>query len=172
MKLFAYEEVSSSSQWRFVNSERNAADHVSRGLSAPDFVQTTQWFASPEFLNAPKETWPENPRTLPDLPDEFLEPRRHNISTVTVSQTYIADRFARFSSRDRLRCAIAWILRLKLILRSRNRIRHWAVSLIVDELETSAIEIVKAVQLCCFSMRSRCSCRALETPIKVVDCLK
>jgi len=31
-------EVSSPSQWRFVSSELNAADHVSRGLSAPDFV--------------------------------------------------------------------------------------------------------------------------------------
>jgi len=64
-------EVSSPTQWRFVNSEFSAADHVSRGLSALDFVETTQWFAGQEFLNAPKETWPENPRTLPDLPDEF-----------------------------------------------------------------------------------------------------
>jgi len=34
-------EVSSPSQWRYVNSELNAADHVSRGLSASDFVQTS-----------------------------------------------------------------------------------------------------------------------------------
>ena len=127
-------EVSSPTQWIFINSERNAADHVSRGLSALDFVRTSQWFAGPEFLNAPKEAWPENPRTLPDLPDEFLKPQRHNISTVTVSQTYIADRFARFSLWERLKCAIAWILRWKSILRNRKRTRQSAVSLTVDEL--------------------------------------
>ena len=71
-RLAKIEEVSSPTQWRFINSELNAADHVSRGLSALDFVRTSQWFAGPEFLNAPKETWPENPRTFPDLPDEFL----------------------------------------------------------------------------------------------------
>jgi len=123
-----------------LNSELNAADHVSRGLSALDFVHTSQWFAGPAFLNAPKQTWPENPRTLPDLSDEFLKPQRHNISTVTVSQMQIADRFARFSSWERLKCAIAWILRLKSILRNRKRTRHTAVSLTVDELETSAVE--------------------------------
>ena len=149
-RLAKIEEISSPSQWRFVNSELNAADHVSRGLSALDFVQTSQWFTSPEFLNAPKEAWPENPQMLPDLPYEILKPQRHNISTVMVSQTCIADSFARFSSWDCLKCAIAWILRLKSILRKRNRTCHGAVSLTVDELETSAVEIVKAVQLCSF----------------------
>jgi len=87
---------------------------------------------------------------LPDLPDEFPKPQRHNISTVTVSQTYIADRFARFSSWERLKCAIAWILRWKSILRNSKRTRQSAVSLTVDELDESAVEIVKAVQLCSF----------------------
>ena len=39
---------------------------------------------------------------------------------------------------------------MKLILRNRNRTGYGAVSLTVDELETSAVEIAKAVQLCSF----------------------
>ena len=59
-RLEKIEEISIPSLWRFVNSGLNAADHVSRGLSASDFVQTSQWFAGQEFLNAPKEAWPVN----------------------------------------------------------------------------------------------------------------
>lgn len=51
-------EASKPSQWRFVNSSENPADHVSRGLKAENLMGSDDWIEGPPFLLRPCDEWP------------------------------------------------------------------------------------------------------------------
>ncbi|XP_060665760.1 uncharacterized protein LOC132798060 [Drosophila nasuta] len=51
-------ELSIPKQWRHVASEHNAADVLSRGMTASKFAEHTMWFYGPMFLHGSSSTWP------------------------------------------------------------------------------------------------------------------
>ena len=51
------QDLSSPSQWRYVNSAENPADEGSRGMTAKQFVERSKWLEGPEFLKNSEETW-------------------------------------------------------------------------------------------------------------------
>ena len=53
-------QFSDPSQWIYVDSGNNPADHASRGLSVHDIYQTEQWFFAPEFLRQSEEPWKDS----------------------------------------------------------------------------------------------------------------
>ena len=57
-RVAAILERSESSQWRYVPSELNPADHASRGLDAESLIVSDLWKKGPQFLWEPKDTWP------------------------------------------------------------------------------------------------------------------
>lgn len=52
----AIRATSSPSQWKYVDSAKNPADDVSRGLSAEALLENQRWLTGPEFLRKPKIT--------------------------------------------------------------------------------------------------------------------
>jgi hypothetical protein len=48
-------------QWRYVDTKRNPADEVSRGMSADELVTSTRWRHGPDFLRMPEDNWPKLP---------------------------------------------------------------------------------------------------------------
>ena len=47
-------------QWRYVPTELNPADYVTRGLTAVELLNKDTWLNGPEFLKTCENQWPEN----------------------------------------------------------------------------------------------------------------
>jgi hypothetical protein len=111
-------ELSSPSQWRYVDTQSHPADDASRGVSA-DCLE--RWIHGPDFLTQSSETWPKQPDDLCNLPEDQPELKKAIVCAAgtTTNQTHaeLADIFNRFSSWTRLKKTIAWILRYKNNLR-------------------------------------------------------
>ena len=53
------------SQWRYVPTELNPADYLTRGLSVPE---RKSWWEGPHYLHDTEDNWPKN--KLPPVSDE------------------------------------------------------------------------------------------------------
>nr|XP_061785759.1 uncharacterized protein LOC133576497 [Nerophis lumbriciformis] len=112
------------SQWRYISTTKNPADDASRGLKAEDLVKQ-RWIGSPMFLWEPKENWPEGPIDI-NVSAEDPEVKRN----LTVNATVVNDVNAThqlityFSDWQRLKVAVAWILKLKKVLLNMSRKRR------------------------------------------------
>jgi hypothetical protein len=157
-RIAAIHEVSSPIQWRYVNSEQNPADDASRGLSAEALLTKSRWINGPEFLWKPQNFWPRQPTTTAirdDDPEVKLSVQA--FSTVNSSQVTMDAVLERFSSWERLKRFVAWILRYRANLRkattrsrkteSTTRSSNPEIEpLTVEEMLFAEKEIVKYVQ--------------------------
>ena len=111
------------SQWRYVPTSQNPADDASRGLKAEDLVKQ-KWIGSPTFLWQPKERWPEAPVDVNITADD-PEVKRNILVNATVVDAVNATHqlIAYFSDWQRLKVAVAWILKLKEVLLNLSRKR-------------------------------------------------
>ncbi|XP_046564207.1 uncharacterized protein LOC124273037 [Haliotis rubra] len=57
--------------WRYVNTQQNPADDITRGLSVKDLVEESRWRNGPAFLRQSADEWPESPSTGSDEPAEL-----------------------------------------------------------------------------------------------------
>ena len=81
-RLAVIHEGSDTSQWRYVPSEVNVADDVSRGLQVDQLVMSKRWINGPEFLWSDTQVWPEQP-TRSNVPDKDLEVKTTNVADVS-----------------------------------------------------------------------------------------
>ncbi|KAL6471847.1 hypothetical protein MHYP_G00204970 [Metynnis hypsauchen] len=111
-------KLSEVRQWRYVNTSKNPADHVSRGLKVHAFMQNETWIQGPDFLTKPEDEWPQNPDNPENLTTEDPEVRDVIVSaTATEEQVDTVQQFLEhYSSWFRLRKAVAWILKLLVIV--------------------------------------------------------
>ena len=145
-RLAKIDETSNPKQWRYVPSKLNPADDATRGLDASNIINKSRWINGPDFLRYDEESWPVAPCVLPVIPEEF-EVLKRDISvnatkTLKVPES-ITERFSRFSSWYKLKRAVAWILKLKEILRKRVTSK---TPLTTDEIESAEIVIIQCVQ--------------------------
>jgi len=106
---------------------------------------------TPGVFYLEEENWPQTPVHLPDLPEEFLALHRgkQQVSSVQVKCLLnLTERFSRFSSWRGLTRSIAWILRLKRILVSKQVLRG---PLTVEELEVAKVAVCTLVHKEAFS---------------------
>lgn len=68
-------ECSVPSQWRYVPTNVNPADHGTRGLTVEELANTSQWWNGPEFLKRSEDKWPECKFDVP-ASEESLELKR------------------------------------------------------------------------------------------------
>ena len=152
-RVATIQEVSSPSQWRYVCSAENPADDASRGLDAGCLLQNDRWCYGPSFLWQNMSEWPVSPSVC--IPDNDPEVKV-NIATCTLSETVsqpVYKLINRYSSWYKLKKAVAWMLRLKNILKLKAKkedISHLQGNLLVPEIQTAEVEIVKLVQQECF----------------------
>ncbi|KAL7825761.1 hypothetical protein SRHO_G00334990 [Serrasalmus rhombeus] len=111
-------KLSEVRQWRYINTSKNLADHVSRGLKVHAFMQNETWIQGPDFLTKPEDEWPQNPDHSENLTTEDPEVRDVIVSaTAAEEQVDTVQQFLEnYSSWFRLRKAVAWILKVKNIL--------------------------------------------------------
>ncbi|XP_064645120.1 uncharacterized protein LOC135498666 [Lineus longissimus] len=66
-RLAIIHDGSDASQWCYIDTKSNTADHASRGLWAEDFLNCITWSNGPEFLWKPMEEWPTYPSVIANL---------------------------------------------------------------------------------------------------------
>ena len=116
-RLSVIHDNSAPYQWRHVSSELNPADEISRGLTVDEMRTNSKWLNGPQFLRKKRECWPRDPTVhQPELSDDDPEIKRDSQSC-SQSLTHhrhpdvLSSLMERYSSWERLRRAVAWLLR-------------------------------------------------------------
>ena len=181
-RLSIIENNSDINHWKHVPSKLNPADLPSRGVSAQTLINSDVWLRGPQFLYEPRSCWPENSWVEEDLPDEFKAVQKSLTCTSKVkvhAQNDVVFRLIeRCSSFYKLKCLVAWILRMKSFFRTRVRDSDVSFSssrLTVEELSCAEISIVKYVQISqfpeFFSSQKSGSSHKHSSLIKLNPCL-
>ena len=128
-------------QWHYVPSEKNPADHASRGLTI-DALMSSSWLTGPAFLHERKISLSN---IEPKLKIGDPEIRAHSFATVKSESLNIENLVSRFSSWQ---TAVSVIARLQ---RISNGVKgtHFTT---VEERRAAEISIIRFVQLSSFSV--------------------
>ena len=133
-------------QWRYISSEPNPADDVSRGLDVEELVQHWRWWNGPQFLWHPIEVQ-QFSTTVSESDPEVK--RKCMAANVTLEFCNLLDRLNYFSSWYRAKKAIALCLRLvmKFKIRTVSESRKTPVDpLTVEDIQKAETEIMRLVQ--------------------------
>ena len=148
--IAAIQSGSTACQWCYVNTAFNPADVFSRGLMPEQLDCAYKWINGPEFLFLDQEQWPSLPDDLILNPGDPELKKVVNAATIKddVSELSLYRLLAYYSDWDRLKRAVAWILRWKdYCLWRWKRLDSVETScLTTSELDRSSLEIVKLVQ--------------------------
>ncbi|XP_028327214.1 uncharacterized protein LOC114478373 [Gouania willdenowi] len=139
-------ESTKSTQWKYVTSEDNPADHASRGLTAKNLI-ASNWFGGPSFLW--KEELPSRDIKVRELDAVDPEVRKSVVHHTLTKVDSLVERFRKFSSWSRLVKAIARLIRLVNEFKNAQRRNNEATSL--DERQEAELTIVAIVQRSVFS---------------------
>ncbi|XP_055591419.1 uncharacterized protein LOC129743409 [Uranotaenia lowii] len=94
------------SEWRWVPSRFNVADHATKWGQGPPLQSNDSWFKGPTFLWGPEESWPQ-PKTLKTTTEELRVSCVH--SAVVAMESIVT--FTNFSKWERLIRTIAYVYR-------------------------------------------------------------
>lgn len=147
-RVASIRKVSSISQWRYVNTSLNPADHASRGLSATDPRLETQWIQAPKFLWQGESSWPKLPkmaRTLGEDPELIACKTMVTTGRSNVLPGVFDALWRHYSSWHRLQKGVAWILRCKDRLKKQSQ-RDERTRLSVCDLKRARSAILLQVQ--------------------------
>ncbi|XP_013402959.1 uncharacterized protein LOC106168462 [Lingula anatina] len=131
-------------QWRYVPTSQNPADDASRGMTAEELVSSSRWVHGPDFLKLSHSQWPQQPAFKCTELEKIAEVKRNPVVYSTKSDVDSTNTLLNYySSWFKLKKAIAWMLRLKQILRKKPTTSG---PLSARELQASELAIVKYVQ--------------------------
>ena len=173
-RLAIIHDVSSSRQWRHVDSQFNPADLASRGLLSIDSEKLRFWLEGPDFLKEEEHKWPSLQIEIPSLRDDDLELRRRKSEVHTVVQEDVLQSLlSRYSSLYNLQTSVAWLLRFKDHLRVRiiklPTEKYTKGGLTVKEITRATKEVVKVIQREAFPkelVRERLNCIGYASPLR------
>lgn len=60
-RIAEIQELVGAESWRYVPSEENPADDITRGKSLKDLIKPNRWTDGPAFLHQPHASWPTHP---------------------------------------------------------------------------------------------------------------
>ncbi|KAL4008074.1 hypothetical protein ACER0C_001926 [Sarotherodon galilaeus] len=118
-RVAAIKDRSAVSQWRYVNTSANPADFASRGLSVGAFLKAKTWITGPDFITKPEMEWPEMPDSVCQPICNDPEVKEASVYALMVEEGADATTqlIHHYSSWHRVKRAVAWILRLKGVLK-------------------------------------------------------
>lgn len=142
--------LTKDSEWRYVPTDQNPADLISRGVDRMDKKVHRLWWSGPPFLSLSESQWPKvdsNKLNSVNLPEVKI------IGTfVTSMNTTGLIEFERYSSLHKVQRAMAYVLRFVKNCRNKNKEGRITSSyLSADELNDSLMYLVKFSQHDSFS---------------------
>ena len=88
-RLGEIQQSSSPEQWRYVPTDLNVADLLTRGMSVPKLVSAKTWWNGPDFLETPADDRPEMKIEVKGESDKEMKRqyRQRTLQSTFVSQT-------------------------------------------------------------------------------------
>ena len=111
-RLSVIHDGSSPEQWRNVDSKSNHADDVSRGLTTDCLIESKRWLNGPDFLWKTEECCPKR-IVVADLSNEHPDVKAEGRVLMASRQNALYPFIDHYSSWDRLKRGVAWLLRFK-----------------------------------------------------------
>ena len=147
-RLAVIHDGSTPQQWKYVPSELNPADDVTRG------VQGVRWLEGPAFLWQEEDMWPQRPEALrtrtarDDEDDPEIRRAKVNVIKTESTQEPIEVLVNYYSEKGRLLRGIAWILKVKKALQNRttNKKEGPSLRLTVSDLQEAEQTVVRWTQ--------------------------
>ena len=150
-RLSIIQDGSSPAQWMHVDSKSNPADDASRGLTADQTIRNQRWLNGPSFLWKTEDHWPAR-ITLLELSDDNPEVKPEVRTYITSQRSVLEPIVNRYSSWDRLKRGVAWLLRYKRFLMSKPQSCKGKDAdiikgdLSVEEVQGAEKEVIASVQ--------------------------
>ena len=144
-------------QWHFVDSHANPADDITRSMGANELKANTRWLTGPEFIQLDESKWPRDASKAGTIDDDDPEVKKRKDTQVFAAETNQSDAVDKLinyhSSWYQLQRAVAWVLRLKQILRSKSQGNGCYAKgpLSTGDIAAAEEAIVKYVQLQTYS---------------------
>ncbi|XP_071052868.1 uncharacterized protein [Onthophagus taurus] len=131
-------DLSRASDWRYVSTEHNPADPVSRGIDSGALADLTIYWCGPVWLKQDESLWPRRTFRSESLPEIKV-----NVLKATIIEECVIP-FTRFSTLFRLQRVIAYCLRF--INNCSNKSDKRTGSLKCSELNEAQIYLIKCSQ--------------------------
>ena len=114
--------LSKPSQWRYVSSQQNSEDDLSRCLTIDEFLRRDWWKLGPDFLWKTEDNWPAQPTLLQEsLSEQKTFIQKHScLAVICELPHFLNDLISRYSSWQRLSRVCAWILLFKSLILSKE----------------------------------------------------
>ncbi|KAL6455426.1 hypothetical protein MHYP_G00361280 [Metynnis hypsauchen] len=149
-----------STQWKYVASEENPADHASRGLTVEQLV-SSDWFTGSRFLW--QKELPSGEVNMGEISSSDPELKKVQVHDVQAKETKsLLDRLHKFSDWSRMVKAIARLKRQEI---KGLQPRSCEVTSL-EERREAELTIIKMVQEATFSKEIQCLLRHKETQVK------
>ena len=118
-------DLSDVQQWRYINTRSNPADYASRGLDAASLVGFELWREGPAFLKQEEHDWPKETSLGEPISSEDPEVKKDKatVGAVVKEEGGTSALVHHYSNWNKLTKAVAWLLRLKQLLRELSRKR-------------------------------------------------
>ena len=141
---------SHSDQWHHISGRENPADLVSRGIHLKT-LDKQLWLYGPSFLSTYKGNWSTQNDVSYNVPDGDPESMAaEKIVFCTATYVHPVDKICHhFSSWNKIKCAVAWLLKVRESLLTHEKPSRIVLS--VHDLEQAEIVIIKHVQHASFN---------------------
>lgn len=151
-----------STQWRYVASEDNPADHASRGLTAEQLV-ASNWFTGPDFLW--QEELPSGQVKVGEIASDDPELKKVQVLDTQAKEVKsVLDRLHKFSDWSRMVKAVARLKRYVKEIKGIKPRSCGATSL--EQRRGAELTIIKMVQEAAFSQEIQLLQSHKEIPVK------
>lgn len=135
------QELIPTCTWKHISSNDNPADCASRGLTATALLNHELWWSGPKWLIHDPSNWPN--ATLSPIHDGCASEMKNERNILISTEVELSDFLTKFSSWEKLKRVLAYILRFINCLKSKQKIVH---SITHKELEIASMKILAHIQ--------------------------
>lgn len=137
--LFGATSSPSVASYALRRTAEDRRDTATRGMKVKSLIQGETWINGPQFLLQPESEWPQRPDNVTQNLQNDPEVKNITVNTITAEEkSDPANKLLQYySSWDRLKRAVAWILRAKETLTDlKNKRKELQLSISQSEKDT------------------------------------